>query len=202
MIKLKWPADNPLSILNIYAPVKRNEQPDFWATIEAVRREKHLPRLDFLLGDFNLTEDALDRAPPKYDNRQATDALREIRLLWEIQDQWRHAHPNKKQYTYRTVKDEKTIMSRLDRIYSSRQHTQKIFEWKSRPTTVPTDHCLVSLKFAPKDAPLIRNGHWTWFIPSLDEKPLIDKIMTHGKTIQMKFENLQAGLTTRDETNP
>ena len=59
----------------LYAPVKRNEQPNFWATIEAVRREKHLPRLDFLLGDFNLTEDALDRAPPKYDNRQATDAL-------------------------------------------------------------------------------------------------------------------------------
>jgi hypothetical protein len=111
-------------------------------------------------------------------------------------------HPNKKQYTYRTVKDEKTIMSRLDRIYSSRQHAQKIFEWKSGPTTVPTDHCLVSLKFAPKDAPLIRNGRWTWFIPSLDEKPLIDEIVTHEKTIQMKFENLQAGLTTRDETNP
>ena len=88
MIQLKWPDDNPLSILNIYAPVKRHEQPNFWTTIETMRREKHLPRPDFLLGDFNLTEDALDRAPPKHDNRQAADSLRQIRLQWEIQDQW------------------------------------------------------------------------------------------------------------------
>lgn len=107
MAQLKWPDSNTLSIINIYAPVKKNEQPDFWAAVETERREKHLPQPDFLLGNFNLTEDALDRAPPKYDNRQAANTLRDIRLLWGIQDQWRHAHPNKKQYTYRTVKDGK-----------------------------------------------------------------------------------------------
>jgi exonuclease III len=88
MIQLKWPDNTPLSILNIYAPVKKNEQPEFWATIETERRMKCLPRPDFLLGDFNITKDALDRAPPKHDNRQATDTLRDIRLSWEIQDQW------------------------------------------------------------------------------------------------------------------
>lgn len=86
MIQLKWPENNPLSIINIYAPVKKHEQPEFWATIETERRESHLPCPDFLLGDFNLTEDALDRAPPKHNNRQAADTLRDIRLLWEIQD--------------------------------------------------------------------------------------------------------------------
>jgi hypothetical protein len=88
MIKLKWPNDNQISILNIYALVKKCEQPEFWATVQTTRREKHLPRPDFLLGDFNITEDTLDRAPPKFDNRQATDTLQEIQLSWEIQDQW------------------------------------------------------------------------------------------------------------------
>ena len=202
MIQLKWPDDNRLSILNIYAPVKKNEQPEFWADVETERREKHLPRPDFLLGDFNVTEDALDRAPPKFDNRSATDTLREIRLTWEIQDQWRHAHPNQKQYTYRALSNGKTRMSRLDRIYSARKHSQTIFDWKSEPTAVPTDHWLVSLKFAPNDAPLIGNGRWTWFIPSLKEEPLLAEIAKRGNELQERLESLQNGQTTRDETNP
>ena len=202
MLQLQWPDANHLSIINIYAPVRKSEQPEFWASVETERREKNLPCPDFLLGDFNVTEDALDRAPPKFDNRRATDTLREIRLAWEIQDQWRHAHPNGKQFTYRTVKNGKTRMSRLDRIYSARKHTQMIFEWKAEPTAVPTDHWLVSLKFAPKDAPLIGNGRWTWYIPSLKEEPLLAEIVVKGKELQEKLEKFVNGQTTRDETNP
>jgi hypothetical protein len=81
-------------------------------------------------------------------------------------------------------------MSRLDRIYSARKHSQMILEWKTEPTAVPTDHWLVSQKFAPKDAPLIGNGHWTWFIPSLTEEPLLAKITERGRELQEKLENL------------
>ncbi|KAI0273036.1 hypothetical protein BGY98DRAFT_936483 [Russula aff. rugulosa BPL654] len=202
MIRLKWPDNDYLTILNIYAPVKRSDQPDFWATIEIERRVMNLPCPDFLLGNFNITEDAIDRAPQKYDNHLAADTLREIRLSWEVQDQWRHAHPNEKLYTYRYVKNRKTKLSRLDRIYSARKHAQIIFDWKTEPTAVPTDHWLISLKYAPKDAPQIGNGHWTWPIPTLNEEPLLDAIVAKGKIIQTKLENLQNGLTTRDETNP
>jgi len=202
MTQLKWPDTTHLSIVNIYAPVKKCEQPEFWAIVETQHKEKHLPCTDFVLGDFNITEDALDRAPPKYDNCQATDILREIRLTWEIQDQWRHAHPNEKQYMFRTTKNGKTSLSRLDRIYSARKHSQVIFEWKSEPTAVPTDHWLVSLKFAPKVTPLIGNGHWTWFIPSLNEKPLLDGIVAKGTELQAKLKSLHNGLTTRDKMNP
>jgi exonuclease III len=202
MVQLKWPDATRLSIINVYVPVKKCDQSEFWTTVETERREKHLPRPDFLLGDFNITEDALDRAPPKFDNRQATDTLREIRLSWGIQDQWRHAHPNEKLYTYRTHKDRKSILSRLDRIYSARKHSQMIFEWKAGPSAVPTDHWLVSLKFAPKDAPLIGDGRWTWYIPSLNEEPLLDEILANGKKLQAKLDSLHDGSTTRDETNP
>ena len=202
MIQLKWPDNNQLSIINIYAPVNRREQPEFWASVETRRREKTLPRPDFLLGDFNLTEDAIDRAPPKYDDNRAAETLRDIRLSWEIQDQWRHAHPNSKQYTYRTFANQKTRLSRLDRIYSARTHSQTVFEWKTQLTAVPTDHCLVSLKFAPKDTPYIGSGRWTWYIPSLDEERLLNKIVSKGLVIQTKLENLQNDTATREETNP
>ena len=202
MIQLRWPDENLLSIINIYAPVKKHEQPEFWASVEIERREKHLPHPDFLLGDFNLTEDAIDRAPPKFDNHQAADTLRGIRLAWGIQDQWRHAHPNEKQYSYRYVKDGKTRLSRLDRIYSARKHAQTIFDWKTEPSPVPTDHWMVSLKFAPKDSPLIGNGRWTWYLPSLNEKTLLDNIIKEGIDLQTKLERIHEGTTPRNETNP
>ena len=202
MIQLKWPDNKQLSIINVYVPVNRREQPEFWASVETRRREKTLPCPDFLLGDFNITEDAIDRAPPKYDDHRAAETLRDIRLSWEIQDQWQHAHPNTKQYTYRSFTNERTRLSRLDRIYSARRHSQTVFEWKTQFTAVPTDHCLVSLKFAPKDAPYIGNGRWTWYIPSLDEESLLDKIVSKGLVIQTRLENLENGTTTREETNP
>ena len=62
-----------------------------------------------------------------------------------------------------------------------------IFDWKAEPTAVPMDHGLVSLKFTLKDAPLIRSSHWTWYIPSLDEKPLISEIVEKGKELQEKL---------------
>ena len=202
MIQLKWPDNKQLSIINVYVPVSRRKQPEFWASVETRRREKTLPCPDFLLGDLNITEDAIDKAPPKYDDHRAAGTLRDIRLSWEIQDQWRHTHPNTKQYTYRSFTNERTRLSRLDRIYSARRHSQTIFEWKTQFTAVPTDHCLVSLKFAPKDAPYIGNGRWTWYIPSLNEESLLDKIVSKGLVIQTKFENLENGTTTREETNP
>ena len=202
MLKIKWPEDKDIKIINIYAPVQDHKQPAFWAKIETERQMKNLSHPNFLLGDFNITEELIDRSPPSTDNRVATDTLRDIRLSWEVQDQWRHDHPNETLYTCRSMRDRKISLSRLDRIYIARKHTQLVFEWRAEPSAVLTDHWLVSCKFAPKDAPLIGSGRWTWYLPSLDEKPLIDKVITQGKKLQKKLEDLESGATTRDETNP
>jgi hypothetical protein len=166
------------------------------------RQTKHLPHPDFLLGDFNITEDLIDRSPPSADNQAATDILRDIRLTWEIQDEWRHTHPNETLYTCRSSQNERTSLSRLDRIYIAKKHAQTVFEWRAEPSAVPTDHWLVSVRFAPKDAPLIGNGRWTWYLPSLSKEPLIDRVMTQGKELEKKLDNLENGVMTRDETNP
>jgi len=79
-----------------------------------VRRDNNIPHPKFILGDFNITEDKIDRAPAHLDNKTATDALRKIRLEWEIQDAWRHAHPNKRCFTYQARNGTQQIQSRID----------------------------------------------------------------------------------------
>jgi len=68
----------------MYVPTNRAVQKPFWEGIDDARRDNNIPRPEFVLGDFNITEDKIDRAPAHLDNKTATDALRKIRLEWEI----------------------------------------------------------------------------------------------------------------------
>ena len=61
----------------------------FWTEIEKTQLDCNFPRLDFLLGNFNVTKDPIDRAPAKLDDQPTTDILRDTRLNWNIQDAWR-----------------------------------------------------------------------------------------------------------------
>jgi exonuclease III len=64
ILSIAWSSIKKLTILNIYAPVNRRHQPEFWRRIERRRARARIPRPDFVLGDFNVTEDPLDRSPP------------------------------------------------------------------------------------------------------------------------------------------
>jgi ribonuclease HI len=202
LLTIAWSSVKKISILNIYAPVDRQSQPEFWKRIERRRVRARLPRPDFVLGDFNVTEDPLDRSPPHPDDRAATDILRETKHSWEIQDQWRHAHPNERCFTYRAPRDGTWIQSRLDRIYTARKHATTLFGWKAGPTATPTDHWMVAVKYAPEDAPFIGKGRWTWPLPSLSDTKLIDLIARRGMVIQEHLDKLERGEMNRNETNP
>ena len=202
VLSIEWSAVKRITILNIYAPVERHRQPDFWQRIERRRIRARIPRPDFVLGDFNVTEDPLDRSPPHPDDRAATDALREIKLKWEIQDQWRHTHPNERLFTYRAPRENGWTQSRLDRIYAAKRHAPTIFGWNIGPTATPTDHWMVTVKYAPKDAPEIGDGRWTWPLQSLEDETLITKVAERGKVLQNSLDKLDRGETHRNETNP
>lgn len=86
ILKIKWLKTCTATILNIYAPNERSEHASFWAKVITERRARHLPIPDFTLGDFNITEDAIDRMPHKHDDESAIAALREVRHEWDIRD--------------------------------------------------------------------------------------------------------------------
>ena len=114
MIKLKWLESCETSIINIYAPHNRNEQPNFWANVITNRCTRRLPLPDFVLGDFNVTEDAIDRSPAHQDDQEVIDALRDVRCEWNILDTWRQTNPATRCFTYHANMNGSPIRSCLD----------------------------------------------------------------------------------------
>jgi exonuclease III len=84
MLKIKWLESCETSLLNVYMPTTRTEQQPFWDSVDTTRRERRLAHPQIVLGDFNITEDKIDQVPAWLDNKAATEALRKIRLNWEI----------------------------------------------------------------------------------------------------------------------
>ena len=66
-----------------------------------------------------------------------------------------------------------------------------MFEWEASPSTTPSDHWIISVKFAPKDSPNIGNGRWMWPLASLNNEPLLDKVVAKGAIVQKKIEELE-----------
>ena len=189
-LTVKW-NDQETTLINVYAPNKRQDHKDFWERIELERQHTQTRKPDFVLGDFNVTEDTIDRMPPKADNFKATTALREFRLKLELQDQWRHEYPKSREYTYQATKNERTIKSRLDRIYVARNKTKSTFDWKIAPSTVKTDHWLVTVKYAPKNAPYIGSGRWTMPVKATENAKILEKIIERGKILQDEMRELK-----------
>ena len=203
MIRLKWLESCATSIVNVYAPNDRgDDQPDFWKRVMSNRRTLRLPLPDFVLGDFNVTEDSIDRVPAHADNHRAIEALREVRREWNIQDTWRHINPTQRCFTYHANANGSQVQSRLDRIYTSQAAAQHVFDWQMKPSSVPTDHWLVKVKYAPRDAPYIGNGRWTWPLYLLERDALMEKVEERGKQFLENVERLQHENIDRATANP
>lgn len=200
-LKTSWNNQEETTLINVYAPNQRTEHQPFWESLESTRRNLHLRKPDFVLGDFNVTEDAIDRSPPKRDSERASDALRDLRLSLGIKDQWRHLHPKEREFTYRATINGKQIKSRLDRIYVETDKCRQTYEWSIGPTSVPTDHWLASVRYAPKNAPHIGKGRWTWPLKSLSNTKLVDKIEELGITLQREIRTLPRISSERDHSH-
>jgi exonuclease III len=201
-LKIKWLEAETTPLINIYAPNNRTRHPTFWGDIETARTTRRLAKPDFMLGDFNVTEDPIDRSPARADDTNAMEALRDIRFAWGIQDTWRLAYPKERQFTYRAETADHQIQSRLDRIYTARRISQMTYDWKAGPSPVPTDHWLVSAKYAPADAPTIGKGRWTLPIHMLKNENFMNALVNRGTILMDDLENMSRTPIDRRNTNP
>lgn len=71
-IKLTWTNNEEISLINVYAPNRRSEHENFWEEVRKEWESLNQGNPDFILGDFNITEDPIDRSPAKHDNAMAT----------------------------------------------------------------------------------------------------------------------------------
>ena len=201
-IKVEWLDKETSSFMNIYAPNEKAAHEEFWRTIDDTRRDHNVPVPNFLLGDFNVTEDPIDQMPPRLDDLGVIEALRDTRLAWRINDTWRMSYPDSRKYTYRANTANGETKSRLDRIYVARHLVDKIFDWETAPSLVPTDHWIVTVKYAPKEAPEIGKGRWTLPLHLANDQKFLNSVIKKGLALQLELEKIQRNPTNRNVSNP
>ena len=185
LLTIKWNGDNTLTILNVYAPNSPQNHPAFWATIQQKLTDTNSPHIDLLIGDFNITEDLLDRAPTHPDNYAAREALREFRETLDLQDQWRHDNPNTHSYTFTSNTHS---VSRLDRVYSACQISHTLYDWETIDSIIPSDHRMVLVRYIPPHMPFIGPGRWSLPLMLLSNNKFLDQISACGMTLQAQLD--------------
>ncbi|KAG1847241.1 Endonuclease/exonuclease/phosphatase, partial [Suillus tomentosus] len=196
ILNINWHDNNTIRILNIYAPNNPHDHKSFWEKIKTEWLRLNIGTLDFMMGDFNLTEDPIDRAPARLDNEATIDALRDLRTTLQVQDVWRVENPHRRMFTFSSNHQ---TLSRLDRIYASERHTASLIEWDSHICQIPTDHHLISVRLAPPNLPHVGKGRWSWPHGLVTNTDLINKVIKLGIKTQSDIENI----TSRtNEANP
>ena len=126
-LTLKWHLTSQMTLLNIYTPNDYNEHTPFWTNISDQLTYLQI-HPDMIMGDFNIVEDPIDRAPTHLDKEDAISALRNLQKTHNMQDTWCHMFPTECTFTFCTHTG---TQSRLDRIYALPSHQKNI--WKTTP---------------------------------------------------------------------
>lgn len=193
LVTIPWSEDRTLKILNVYAPNDAAENAAFWNELAGSR----LGRIDLMLGDCNVVEDAADRIPQREDPDPPRAALAELRDELHLIDGWRLENPMDKGFTF--LQESTLSQSRLDRIYARQAMLRDCSDWKLEDPGIPTDHRLVSVAVENYKAPFIGKGRWV-----MPAHLLTDAEMK--KTMKLLGQNLLARLRTRaartDAENP
>ncbi|KAF6745427.1 Endonuclease/exonuclease/phosphatase [Ephemerocybe angulata] len=180
-ISIPWKnGTSRLEILGVYAPNSVTENRDFWTHLKtkytAPRRAPALPipRPKFVLGDFNLVEDGLDRhtTSTSDDHKPALETLLELKRTLQLVDGWRKENPDLKAYTWsqKLANTEgitaNTPRSRIDRIYVQKDLFRSTRDWEIRVdhNINTTDHELITATYFDLESPFIGKGRWE--IPS------------------------------------
>ena len=90
----------------------------------------------------------------------------------------------------------------MDRIYTTKEAVKASYDWKFAQTSVPTDHWMVSVKYAPAHAPYIGKGCWTMQIPELKNNDLMQRIIKRGLVLQMDMKSQEGNQPQREALNP
>ncbi|OSC97222.1 DNase I-like protein, partial [Trametes coccinea BRFM310] len=187
VVNYQWSPTRSITILTVYAPNNVNENEGFWNELNEQCSQRRL-RIDVLLGDHNVVEDAIDRLPSRSDPAAAVSALTRLREAHRLVDSWREAHATKRTYTY--LHSNGTSQSRLDRIYVTKSLQRAAADWSTTYVGLPTDHAMVSLSLANYDAPVVGNGRWRMPVNLLTDKPFLEAMRTMGMEYQNELDEL------------
>jgi ribonuclease HI/exonuclease III len=196
MLTLEWNDSMTLRILNIYAPAEQRNQPTFWQSVTDHWTSRTTPKPDFMMGDFNVVEDGIDRFPVRIDSAAATEALDGAKRALSVNDVWRSQHKDRIEYTYYHARNR----SRLDRIYTAPATMNQLFDWTNERTSIDSDHRMVAVRYAPRKSPHLGKGRWTMPLWLTRNDEFMKDCAMAGIRAQRRIE--QCGGEPHDAENP
>ncbi len=167
-----------LNLLNVYAPNAAADNASFWRQLAVSADVPGWKRPDVFLGDFNMVEDATDRAPARADPETAVQALRTLLIKLKLVDGWRARNGVTRMFSYLQLAT--GSQSRIDRVYVTEEILRMTHSWDILPPGIPTDHCMVSVAIADYNEP--DKGPGRWRLPSflLSDKCFLDEAQRLG----------------------
>ncbi|KAH6902971.1 hypothetical protein BKA70DRAFT_1228135 [Coprinopsis sp. MPI-PUGE-AT-0042] len=192
-----------IHILAIYAPSGNNKlNEEFWNRLQNTwKRNCNLPKIDVMLGDFNVCETMLDRIGSRADGEKAIEALEAFRDMHELRDGWQAFNELETDYTFTSGKrDSGTTRSRLDRIYMRSDLLKLTREWQIETTAIKTDHRMASAQLTPPLEPYVGPGRSSIPLFIIEDENLAKKINELGKSLEkdMRAQTTRPG---RETTN-
>lgn len=156
MVSIPWRRDH-MNILAVYAPNPPQENTIFWTALWCKLLEIQHNRIDIMLGDFNMVEEAIDRLPAHQDPVAPRTELRELCSSLSLLNSWHTSHPTSLQYTF--LQTSTNSHSRIDRIYMNESIQRQCTEWHTHPV-IGSDHDLVTVRVADTETPYVGPGRW------------------------------------------
>ncbi|KAH9910806.1 Endonuclease/exonuclease/phosphatase [Epithele typhae] len=197
----------PRQVLCIYAPADSPEARTVFFTQlrEYYKSHPNQAKPVIIAGDFNNTEDAIDRFPQQNPD-SSLSALDDLKLSLGLlmTDGWRATNPTAKEHTYRARRNDQIHASRLDRIYVNADlHEHAAREWEIITPGVRTDHSMVTVTVTSQHAPTRGKGRTVFPTKLLKDKKLAARMKREGLKVQAELDDLCEGRATRtNDHNP
>jgi exonuclease III len=194
LVQIPWrnSRETKRTILAVYAPNPSSENRDFWTELTNIFKRRDIPKPDFMMGDFNIVEDALDRIPAHADDNAAVEELRKLKTNLNLVDGWRNDNPNGKAYSF--LQSATGIQSRIDRIYVTRQVYETMRKWEITNHGIISDHKLVSAHYFDPGIPKVGEGRWTILLYAIQDADFM-------KSMEDLLQETTAEAKRADRTN-
>ncbi|KAI1786137.1 Endonuclease/exonuclease/phosphatase [Ganoderma leucocontextum] len=193
-LSIHWRNNVPLTIHNVYAPNTAGENEALWRSLGDAYRTDETGGPDFLVGDFNMVENAMDRMPMRGDDSGPTTALRTLRVSADLIDGWRLENPTERAFTY--LQTSTGSQSRIDRIYVKRAMERRTVDWQIKEPGIHTDHKLVSVAVSNHRTPHLGDGRWAMPVSLTTDSVFMNVVTELGTTLQDEIRSMSVRTDT------
>ncbi|KAJ3884888.1 hypothetical protein GG344DRAFT_60034, partial [Lentinula edodes] len=194
LIETMYHDKNNLSILAVYAPnCDTAANTTCWKKIqEFFTTHPRIRRPDFMLGDLNMVEEALDRLPSRQDPIPILEAFDNLKVSLQLEDGWRNTFPTRLEYTYKQERaGQDPRHSRLDRIYVKSEAMEHTYDWEIEKPLIKTDHEMISVKYTSTLAPDIGKGRWVMPTHILYDKEVANFLQSEGLLLEEELNKME-----------